>query len=86
MRSGMLKLMSWLVAAAYFLLLFPVLLFGAVAFLDARDRGCPGANQCSDAAMMMTIALVYLLAAPLVWLAFKAMRNAAGSWGVNADA
>ena len=63
---------------AIYLLGLPAFVFlGIVAYADYQNLGCPGANQCSDAASVMTIASAFVFVAPAVWLLFKALRAAA---------
>ena len=45
-----------LLTAAYFLLLVPAGLLGAIAYADYNYLDCPGANQCGDALTVMQFA------------------------------
>ena len=75
--GGMLNATAIALATTYSLALLPVLFLGFVAHADYDYLDCPGAMQCSDAASVRTMAVVYVLAAPVIWLLFKALRAAA---------
>jgi hypothetical protein len=59
----------------YFVLLVPVLYFGTAAYSDYRNLGCPGAWQCGDASLIVEIAVLYVLAAPMIWFGFKLLQK-----------
>ena len=83
---GTAKAAAWLFVLAYAVTLLPVLLLGFVAYSDQQYRGCPGAMQCSDAGSVVGLASIYVLAAPLAWFGFRALRKAAASRGGEVDA
>ena len=60
--------------ATYVLALVPIVLLGLVANADYGNLGCPGAMQCSDASSARTLALAYVLTAPVVFLVSKVLR------------
>jgi uncharacterized membrane protein len=62
--------------AIYLLALLPAVFLGIVAYADYQNLACPGANQCSDASSVMTLTIVFVSVAPIVWLLFKALRAA----------
>ncbi len=61
--------------ALYVVLLMPVLYFGAAAYSDYRNLGCPGAWQCGDASLIVKIAVLYVLVAPAIWFAFALLQR-----------
>jgi hypothetical protein len=73
------RVVNVLIVAAYSIFFLPTVFFGIVASFDYSDRGCPGANQCSDAQAVMTIALVYVCAAPVIWVIAILLRRAAAA-------
>lgn len=75
--GAMLNAAAVALAAIYLLALFPIAFLGLVAHADYGFRGCPGGMQCSDAASVMAMAVVYVFAAPIVWLLFKTLRTRA---------
>ncbi len=75
--AELLRAAATLLVAIYLLALVPILLFGIVAKMDYDHLDCPAANQCSDAASVMTLAVLYVLAAPVLALLFTLLRAAA---------
>ena len=79
--SGTSRAASALLLAAYLLLLVPVLVFGFAAYSDHAGLGCPGPGQCEDAETVMWIAALYILAAPVVLLLFRATGRGGAARG-----
>ena len=82
----MLNAAAIVLASVYLFALLPVVFVGFVANADYGYLVCPGAVQCSDAASARTIAVFFVLAAPIVWLLFKALRTAARALQPEEDA
>lgn len=85
MRSGhvpgrVLKAVSVTFAVIYLVGLIPAATFGLIANADYAYLGCPGASQCSDAAVIRTAALIYFLAGPVVFLFAMALRALVRAW------
>ena len=84
--AALLNATAMVLASSYLLALLPVAFIGFAANADYDYLDCPGAMQCSDAAFVRTIAVVYIILAPLVWLLWKLLRFAARSIRTEEDA